>query len=185
MYNSASDIAIAQITGKVIDDYVNSEALFYPLGAGSAAAISEFTIGAWLECAWRLATVTLDAGQNTLLTAAKAAVQSARAKAQPLYEQKARREFKSRLDSFSWYLDGEQSGPGSYTTQAHTRLKLELLKHDVIQTELELRRLDGVDNRLRSRFANGPFVFESEVASLAPKNSMWWLYGSIRPIPGS
>ena len=183
--NNQPDLAIAAVTGKVIDDYLNSEVLFYPLGAGATTAISELTIGAWLECAWRLSAATLETAQKVALAAVHATVDGARAKARPLYEQKAQREFKSRLDSLGWYLDSGQGGASGYATQAHTRLKLHLLKLDVPQTELELRRLEGLDNRMRSRFAAGPFVFEPELARLAPKDSMWWLYGSVRAIPGS
>ena len=183
--NIQSDLAIAAVTGKNIDDYVNSEVLFYPLGAGATTAISEFTIGAWLECAWRLGAAPLEPAQKAALAAVHATVDDARGRAKPLYEQKTRREFKSRIDSLNWYLDSGQGGPGGYVTQAHTRLKLHLLKLDVTQSEPELRRLEGLDNRLRSRFATGAFVFEPKLASVAPMDSMWWLYGSISPTPGS
>ena len=185
MYSSTSDLAIALVAGKVINDYVNSEVLFYPVGSAISSAISEFTVGAWLECAWRLRAANLAPAQAAELAMTKTAVDTARSEAQPMYEAKVRREFKSRLDSFGWYLDGGQGGPGSYATPAHGRLKLELLKADVAQPELELLRLEGVDSRLRSRFASGTFIFEPELAPSAPRDVMWWLYGTIRPASGS
>jgi len=124
------------------------------------------------------------------LADARAATTRTRPRVPQLYGAKARREFKSRLESMSMWLEdlpprkeprpltpGQHTG---YLAQAHLRLKLELLREDVSQTQDLLQRLRGWDDRLRAMFAPGPFVFEPEIETAAiPKERFWFLFGGI------
>ena len=180
------DLTFARIAGEHMDDYVHTEVLFYPLGSVSGMAMPQLTIGTWLETAWRLRAAggNLNAEQQAEFEAAGAGVQRVRSLWPALYQHKAQREFKSRLDTWSWYLDevlgreGPMSKQGvGYAAQAHTLLKLHLLRDDVSQKSGELARLELCDRRLRARFAPGPFVWEPELEDAAPRETMWFLYG--------
>lgn len=182
--NWKPDLTFARIAGEQMDDYVHAEVLFFPVGGIGGMQMPALTIGTWLETAWRLGVAPEQAG----LADARAAITRIRARVPTLYEAKARREFKSRLESMSMWLEdlpprkeprpltpGQHTG---YLAQAHLRLKLELLREDVSQTQDLLARLRGWDDRLRAIFVPGPFLLEPEVeAAATPKERFWFLFG--------
>ncbi len=184
--NWKPDITFARVAGEQMDEYVHAEVLFFPIGGIGGMQMPALTIGTWLETAWRLKA----APEQAVLADARAAVTRIRARVPQLYEVKARREFKSRLESMSMWLEElpprkepRPLAPGQltgYLAQAHLRLKLELLREDVSQTQDLLLRLRGWDDRLRAMFAPGPFVLEPEVeAAATPKERFWFLFGGI------
>jgi hypothetical protein len=177
----------ARIAGEHLDEYVHTEVLFYPIGSVSGVALPQLTIGAWLETAWRLSArpAALDRAQSAVFEEARASARRVRSLWPALYQHKARREFKSRLDSWAWYLDdllgkdGPLTAQGSaYASQSHTRFKLELLRQEVSQLSGELQRLEMGDRRLRLRFVPGPFLWEPDLEAAAPREAYWWLHGA-------
>ncbi|HQV29885.1 MAG TPA: hypothetical protein PLG23_17090 [Thermoflexales bacterium] len=188
--NWKPDITFARVAGEQMDEYVHAEVLFFPVGGIGGMQMPALTIGTWLETAWRLGPAPLASPEQAILVDARAAVTRIRARVPQLYEAKARREFKSRLESMSMWLEDlpprrEPRAPApaqhtGYLAQAHLRLKLELLREDVSQTQDLLQRLRGWDDRLRAMFAAGPFVFEPEVEAAAiPRERYWFLFGGI------
>ncbi len=187
--NLSADLTFIRIAGEQFDEYVNAEALFYPIGSVSGMAMPQLTIGAWLEAVWRVRAVesSLDVEQRATLNDAVAEAQRVRRLWPALYERKAQREFKSRLDSWTWYLDdvlnasaGMSPKGAGYVEQAHVRFKLELLRRDTRQPAVELQRLDVADRRLRARFVSGPFVWDPILQPAAPPDTFWFLYGQPR-----
>lgn len=172
------DLTFAQVVKEQIDDYVHAEVLFYPVGAVNGMQMPQLTIGTWLETAWRLKAVKPDAPE---LAEAVAEVRRIHHRVPELYDGKARREFKSRLDTWTPYLDDalQSKSNAGYATQVHNRLKLELLKDDVSQLQDSLTRLKTLDARLKTRFKAGEFVLEPELAGAVPQEQFWWLWGSI------
>lgn len=186
--NISADLTFIRIAGGQFDEYVNAEALFYPIGSVSGMAMPQLTIGAWLEAVWRVRAVesSLDAQQRAILNDALAEAQRVRRLWPALYERKAQREFKSRLDSWTWYLDdvlnasaGISPTGAGYVEQVHTRFKLELLRRDVSQPAEQVTRLDVADRRLRARFVAGPFIWDPALQPAAPPNAFWFLYGQL------
>jgi|GEM_PF-1246608 len=181
------DLTFARVTGEQIDEYVHTEVLYYPIGAMNGMQMPQLTIGMWLETQWRLKALAtlLKPDEQAILDEAQAKVQRIRSRVPDLYKEKARREFKSRLDVWGWYLDDVLAREPAavppegqaYATQVHVRFKLELLKEDVTQMQDQMLRLTSNDRRLHVRFANGPFVWEPELAPHAPPAAYWWLYG--------
>ena len=185
-----SDLFFANVAASQMDDYVHSNVLFYPIdtlaivaaAADKGITLPQLSIGAWLETAWRLTASNLIPPQRTQFEANRAEIAAIRQKtgdaASNAYVQKARREFKSRLDTWSWYLDDPKSG-GRYAIQVHQRLKLALLLNNVPQPENEKHRLTAYDLRLRRDFKPGPFVLEPPLQAAAPTTQFWWLYGGL------
>ncbi|MCL4507222.1 MAG: hypothetical protein M1434_14820 [Chloroflexi bacterium] len=187
------DLVFAKVVGEQIDEYVHVEVLYYPIGAVAGMQMPQLTIGIWLEALWRLKTfaAALSAAQQATVDEALACVQRVRSRAPELYKQKARREFKSRLDTWTWYLDEILGRPESrldrsdsappegqaYATQVHVRFKLELLNGDVSQLQEQVTRLRVNDRRLQTRFAPGSFIWDAELAPYLPADAYWWLYG--------
>jgi hypothetical protein len=184
------DLTFAKVTGEQIDEYVHTEVLYYPIGAMNGMQMPQLTLGMWQETVWRLKALgtQLNASERVIVDEAQAKVQRVRSRVPELYIAKARREFKSRLDVWGWYLDDVLAREPAaippegqaYATQVHVRLKLELLKEDVAQTQDQIARLAADDRRLHMHFASGPFVWEPELASQAPADLYWWLYGRPR-----
>jgi hypothetical protein len=181
------DLLFAKVVGEQFDEYVHTEVLYYPIGAVSGLQMPQLTIGTWLETDWRLRALgaALSAAQTAGVDEARAKVQRVRSRVPELYRQKARREFKSRLDTWTWYLDelltrepiSVPPAGQSYATQVHVRFKLELLNADIAQMQDQLARLTYNDGRLQPRFVTGSFVWEPELAPHAPADVYWWLYG--------
>ena len=181
------DAIFARVVGEQIDEYVHTEVLYYPIGAMSGMQMPQLTIGMWLEAQWRLKALAaqLSAAQQHDVDVAQAAVQRVRSRASELYKQKARREFKSCLDTWTWYLDDVLAREPNaippegqaYATQAHVRFRIELLKDDVPQVSDHLARLTSNDKRLRARFMRGAFVWDAALQPSAPEDACWFLYG--------
>ncbi|MCW1967866.1 MAG: hypothetical protein KIH69_007075 [Anaerolineae bacterium] len=112
-----ADLFFAKIAAEHMAAYLDSDVLFYPIDnlmVVSTAAlhginVPQLSIGAWLEAVWRLSARTLVPSDNAQLAAYRASVAAIRQKKGEVYGQKARREFKSRLDTWSWYLDDPKS----------------------------------------------------------------------------
>ena len=172
------DLTVAQVVKEQMDGYVQAEVLFYPVGAVNGLQLPQLSIGTWLESAWRLKALQPNAPE---LAAAQAEVNRVRHDLSELYEGKARREFKSRLDTWTPYLDDVLHGRSNarYATQVHNRLKLELLKDDVTQTNEQLFRLTTLDAGLKGRFKPGKFILEPELANAMPPSRVWWLWGTL------
>jgi hypothetical protein len=187
--NLELDLTFSRVVAEQMDDYVHAEVLFYPIGSIGGMKIPPLTIGNWLETEWRLNALreTDPERIDAALEAARAAVREVRSSASDIYQLKARREFRSRLDTWETFLDdrnddteeerayNEDSG---YPTQAHIRFKLELLKNDVSQPGAQLARLASSDERLRAHFKPCKFMWAPELERAAPEEEYWWLYGA-------
>lgn len=185
------DLVFAQVVAEQIDDYVHAEVLFYPVGAVKGMQMPQLTIGTWLETEWRLNAVASSAPNVAAqLEKTRAEVRRIRNRVPDMYQNKARREFKSRLDTWDMFLE-EQTNPGGkpikdrvvndsagYTTQVHTRVKLELLQNDVSQMAAQLSRLRMADAKLRMHFKAGSFIWEPELQPFAPQDKWWWLWAA-------
>jgi hypothetical protein len=189
--NLEQDLIFAQVIAEQIDEYVHVEVLYYPVGSINGLQMPHVTLGNWLETEWRLNALRErdPARIDAALNAGRNEVRRVRRRADALYIHKARREFKSRLDTWEMVLrEGEDEGSSvkrnpqpinsnaGYPTQVHTRLKLELLQGDVSQQAGQLARLRMADGLLRTRFTPGAFVWAPELAKAAPADTWWWLF---------
>ena len=188
--NLEQDLTFAKVVSEQMDEYVHVEVLYYPVGSINGMQMPQVTIGNWLETEWRLNALRDQdpARVDVALDAARNEVRRVRSRAGEMYINKARREFKSRLDTWEMVLGEDEGGvkrsskpvneSSGYATQVHTRLKLELLQADVSQQAGQLARLRMADGLLRSRFKPGAFVWEPELARSAPADKWWWLYAA-------
>jgi hypothetical protein len=182
------DLTFAQIVADQMDDYVHAEVLFYPVGTNRGMQLPPLSIGNWLETEWRLNALGVT---SAALDAARTEVKRVRTGLPELYQNKVRREFKSRMDSWALWLDEQNNAPDGqraytqnpvYPSQVHMRLKLELLKNDVPQLAAQLLRLSSADADLRRHlWKPGTFVWEPELQAAAPKLQWWWLYAAEPP----
>ena len=159
--------------------YLQSEPLYYPLGDDM-----QLGIGPLCETLWRLnahaAATRLSPAQLVSLRTLEASITDKRHRLAALYDGKARREFKSRLDAWNWYLDDPTGGPRGYVAQTHARFRLGLMAADVeMPSNLKLR-LDMADLRLREKFVSGAFAWEPELLAAVDKGAHWYLFGHLK-----
>jgi hypothetical protein len=188
--NLKCDLTFARVVAEQMSDYLYAEVLFYPVGSVDGLPMPQLTIGAWLETEWRLSALRRYGSQaiEPVLSAAQAEVRRIRCRLADQYQHKARREFKSRLDSWEMFLDDRReatarepyNAPRSgYAHRVQTRFRLELLRDDIPQPSEQLARLRTLDARLRTRFQTGAFLLESELAEAAPADKFWFLYAKL------
>lgn len=173
--NIEHDLRFSKIVAEQFDDYLDAEALFYPVGSVLGKELPALCVGNWLEVNWRLTAIK---SNDTRLSEAREAVRRVRALRPDLYQTKARREFRSRLDSWTQYLDERLKKIGSnYPAQVRHRFKMELLNDDVAQPNEQLERMQASDAWLRKDLTAGGFVWEAELAHATDKVKFWFLYG--------
>jgi hypothetical protein len=104
------------------------------------------------------------------------------------YAAKLRRELKSHMDSWSWFLDrcaeGEEGCVDDYPAETRIRTRIEELMDEARAAELPMKeeaaRLSELDQRLDDMFRRGPYSGATGDASEYPPDRYWWLYGRPR-----
>lgn len=106
------------------------------------------------------------------------------------YGDKLRREMKSHMDAWAWFLenceDGEASCVEDYPSEVWRRTRLEDLRDEARGVELDISqqvaRLEKLDRDLDDLFHAGEYVGREGTESERPKDTYWWLYGT--PVVG-
>lgn len=173
----------------VMEDYLASDLVYWPIRPFSAT-FPTFSIGGLLESLRRLETLRdrLPPTARDDLEALKAQLDRLREAQRARYQQKLERELNSRLDAWAWYLEDYERRPeeaaASYPSQAHTRLKIELLIEEADRLGMDVgkirNRLQALDQTLRRNWAPGPFLWEEPLQKAFPADRFWWLYGRPR-----
>jgi hypothetical protein len=175
----AQDLAYLSSTANNLEDYLMSDSLYYPLGGDM-----QLGLGAMNEALWRLRSRedhgALSATQREQLHTHVLAIDDVRKKLKALYDTKARKEFRSRVDTWRWFIDDPVGGPKAWAAQAWSRIRLALLKLDVEQPKEAVMWLDLADRTLRERFTEGPFVIDADLEPAASRTDHWWLWGKPR-----
>jgi hypothetical protein len=183
----AVDLAVAEAMVAALEDYLFSDRLFYqlvvrtPLGARQP----KLTIGGLLERLHQLkwGRDELDPAQRGEVDGLEEAYADVKRRWSELFEQKVRRELRSLLDSWRWFMqdceDRHRRCQSEYPSEVwiHTRivwLMDELPGADLSEEQGRLARLDA---RLRRVFRAGSFVWDPELEPFFPRSEYWWLYG--------
>jgi hypothetical protein len=107
----------------------------------------------------------------------------------PAYREKLRRELKSHLDSWEWFLDEcerrEATCREDYESEVWLRTRIfEIVSH-AADSGIDIGdagdRLAALDARLRAVFRDGDYVGPAGGAAAYPPETHWWLHG--RPLP--
>ena len=104
-------------------------------------------------------------------------------------EERFRREFKSYLGSWKWYLDDLKESPrkaADYPSEVHNRVRLTTLQLEAARLGVDLgtdllERLAQLDDWLRSHWEPGPFNWPGHDPEDYDPETYWYLYGRPRP----
>jgi hypothetical protein len=191
MLSAAYDLKYLEAGLGQLKPYLLSNELFWPLGASAPAGQTPYpqlTLGNLLFAKARLR--ALEKGGKLkggdLAQARKLETQMERLKSEwrTAWEDKAEREFKSRLRQWQNYLDelgqNPESHGGYYKNEARTRALLALLDEELKKKRLPEREvLAALDARLKRRFKKGDFLWEKELQAGFPQAGYWFLWGEV------
>jgi hypothetical protein len=166
-----------------LENYLLSSEIYYPLGGAYSRDMvsSRLSLGALLFTLKRIQAYIVQGS----LPAEFTRVEEARQHWRVHWEQKAGREFVSRLNLWQNALSDLQSASsqesGVYRVEIRNRVIVELLRQEAGSLpESEITRMNGLDHVLRSRFVPGEFIWEPELEKVFPPGEFWYLYGQVR-----
>jgi hypothetical protein len=144
-----------------LQDYLLSEQLYYPLSLN----LPQLTLGGLLLSLKRM---------GTRASKFEAQVEAIRSKWRSAWDAKSSREIKARSDLWMNYLseyrDDPKAGVRLYPQNVRYRAMMSLLG------KIE----DASDVFLKSVFKEGGFVWEEECAPNFPRETFWYLYGTLK-----
>ncbi len=149
------------------------------------------TLGGLLMRRERLTTLQgrLDESLAARLDAGIAAFEAALVENVVRVERRATQELRARLSEWSGYLrtagSRAVSEPGYYATVVDTRVvvtaTLDFLAEAPYQVDARIcAEVDQLDRHLRSRWQDGPFLWDPIWQPAYPPDRYWWLYGHPR-----
>jgi hypothetical protein len=144
-----------------LENYLLSKELYYPLSFN----LPQLTLGGILLS---LARMGVQAAQF------KTQVEAIRSKWQAAWDVKSNREIKARSELWVNYLadyrEDPKAGVRLYSQNVRYRTMLSLLG----KTDVDL------DAFVKSAFKEGKFVWEEEYAPNFPRETFWYLYGTLK-----
>ncbi len=172
---------------ETLKDYLLSQELFWSLGLRTPKgrrSYPQLTLGnlllfkAQLQ-AWQKAGA-LSARESADLTKTLSELETIHGKWRVAWETKAAKEFDARLRQWANYLDELGKGEiGSYSYEAETRAKLELLSMELGHAA-KRDDLQALDARLRGKLTKGDFIWDKNLAAAFPESIYWFLYAKIK-----
>jgi hypothetical protein len=186
------DTALCVAMADEMEDYVESNVLFWEPNRRrpGGADLPKLTLGGLFLAMRRLETLHdhLNPDQAEALVRAGREQTFQRSQWQTRYQTKLRRELRSRLDTWAWYLDDcKQQGESAiifYPRQVETRVKIDLLLDEADKAGLEVEasraRQVALDQRLGTFFTVDEFCWIEELAAGFPPDRFWYLWGKPR-----
>lgn len=182
------DVAALSAMADEMAAYLDSDILFWPL---SRSGMPSLTLGGYLMREHRLQALRdqLSAGQQAQLDNAVSSYNQTLAERIVRFETKANHELGARLRQWEEYLKdvdrGSADKASNYDTGVETRVMIAALidRLSMPPYRLEERAVSHLallDDRLRNRFARGPFVWPEAWEPAYPAAAYWWLYGAPR-----
>lgn len=182
------DVTIAAAMAQEMDEYLDSEVLFWPMSQANMPAL---TLGGYLMRQHRLLALRylLDEDKQEEVDTAVMQYNDALVERIVRFETKAHREVEARLRQWSEYLrdveQGMATSTSNYRTAVETRAMIAALidQLEIAPYNLEERvpqRVMLMDNQLRRHWESGDFVWPEEWQPAYPQSEYWWLYGRPR-----
>ncbi len=130
----------------------------------------------------------LTSEEQARLDKARAAYEEAIRYRRQQVAERLRREFRSYLNSWKWYLDELRDNPDKvmdYPAEVHNRLRLTTLLNEARRLGIELdpdqvHMLEELDQFLRSRWQPGNFSLKDFAPEDFSREEHWYLYGRPR-----
>ncbi len=170
-----------------LEDYLLSKEIYWSGSVYSPDHAGNFpplTLGWVLFYLQRAAALAQSAKQSGEYSRIDQAIQVKRSKWLHAWETKARSEFSSRLRLWRDFLEEYRHHPEDhfdrYRYEVQKRVLLALLLQEAGEVQnAELELLNALDQLLENCFVSGAFIWEPVFQSAFPKESYWYLYGTL------
>lgn len=180
-----NDLAFLHASAPVLEDYLLSDVLYFPVtgehGRQLSGDTTRLTLGNLLLSLRRLQTVQLAADQTAELEALSDQINRERAQWRSRWSVKVLQEIPNRMMLWKNYLGelGEEpkTRAGDYPYNVRLRVILELLfaeSNDLMVREKDLLR--SLDLQLKGKASPGEFIWDQALASGFPADQFWYLY---------
>ena len=183
-----TELLVAEAMAAELTDYLLGDRLFRQIVVQSPLGTQQpkMTLGGVLSRLQLLQfrSAALAPEERTRVERLASAVDEARRTYRAPWESFLRKEIKSNLDSWRWYMDEcfRRGGCAStYPAEVRARVRLALLfdeavsaRFDILAEQGHLRRLDS---QLRNVWRDGAFLLDPSLRGLYPADRFWRLYG--------
>lgn len=183
-----NDLAVCELMAGEFEAYLRSDTLYWQMNAArpGGSQLPKLTVGGFLERVRRLRAAPLSTAQQARLQQAWDRFDHARRSLPDRYVSRVSHDLRGQLDAWAWYLDDYKANPGQqaayYPSQAHKRLAIDLLldeSQDAPNATAAGPRIKDMDQRLRSDWIDGPFIWNPALAHDFPRDRFWWLHGRL------
>lgn len=187
MVNFEYDYRFLKAGLEELEKYLLSQEVFWPLSLHAAvdqAPYPQMTLG-WLLLAYRRAkALARNPDENADIERQCQKLEEIRARWRTAWAQKARREFRNRLNLWRDFLEEYHKETEThfdrYGYEVGRRVLLQLLLGEAEELpEADQEMLDGLDEWLRTIIHPGEFTWQGELIETFPKETYWFLYGSL------
>ncbi len=162
---------------EVLEDYLRSETLYWPLNIKqpkNEPPYPQLTPGNILLFLRRLQALGASSRFQQRLEAIKAQWGAH-------WAQKAEREIQARLRQWEQYLQDTTERAPYYHYKVRERVIIQLLIEDLGDVPpASASRLQALDNLLKQSFVPGAFIWEAPFQAVFPRETYWFLYGTIK-----
>jgi hypothetical protein len=188
MYSAEYDLRFLQAGSKILEDYLLSNDLYWPLGVGAPVGeppYPQFNLGNLELALTRVQGYRLTPAYQTRLDALMMQINLVRERWRTNWSRKAGAEFHARLNLWRDFLMGYRESPESnydrYAYEVGRRVQLHLLEEEAESISSDdVRLLDSLDRLLKSAFQPGEFIWEADLSPGFPPQIYWYLYGGVK-----
>jgi hypothetical protein len=171
----------------LLESYLLSQDIYRSLGVAPPAGeppYPQLTLGWLLLSCRRLQASAVTPAQRDEAARLGAGLDATRTHWRVAWGNKARAEFRARLNLWRDFLDEYRAQPEAnydrYGYEVSRRVLLELLQPEAEgQEQADLDMLGGLDGLLKALFRPGEFVWDADLARAFPAGIYWFLYGAL------
>ena len=181
-------LAIARAMADELTDYLMGDSLYRQLIVKTPSGTKQpkMTLGALLENVQALRSVAsqLTSAQRAALADIEDKIDLDRRAFAEQWQALLRRELKSSMDSWKWYLDDagrDLAARESYPSEALLRTRIELVMAELAGDPAigaERQQLGALDIRLRGMLRSSAYLGPRGEETRFPADRFWWLYGA-------
>lgn len=185
MQGLMNDLAFVKAAAPVLEDYLLSDTLYYPItgarGRQLTGDTTQLTIGNLLLSMARLRAVQFPAEEAAQVDGMLQQIDRIRSQWHTNWRKKVEQEIPSRMRLWKNHLDDwnetSSARAGDYPYNVRLRVILELLFAETdelfVQEKSLLRTLDL---RLKGKGNPGDFIWDARLSSAFPPDRFWYLY---------
>ncbi|MBE9474492.1 MAG: hypothetical protein IMY85_06340 [Chloroflexi bacterium] len=188
MPSAEFDLGYLETAVELLESYLLSKESYWKLNASSPSGEPGYptlTLGALLLAEARIQARRLTSSQNQQKLVLEKEINRIRMKWRTAWGNKAREEFRSRLDLWRNFLEEFRHDPQDnydrYRYEVSRRVMLQLLEGEAIDIPISQQQmLSGLDRILKGLMVPGDFVWDEQLAPGFPPENYSYLHSALK-----